>query len=414
MNSPDALIRTSDSLRNVRYEIRGKLARRAQELARKGYEIISLNIGNPALFGFRTPETMRLAMIENFPDSEGYCHQKGIFPAREAVVMQQQARGVTGVSAEEVFIGNGVSELIDLALRALLNDGDEVLVPSPDYPLWTAAVNLNRGRAVHYPCRPENGFIPDPAELAALVTPRTRAIVVVNPNNPTGAVYPRPVLEAIARLAERQGLVVLSDEIYDQVLYDEAVFTPMATLVRDTVCVSMSGLSKVYRACGYRVGWAVVSGKLRAAQGFLEAMELLASLRLCSNVPGQWAVQTALGGHQSIRELTAPGGRLFESRRAILDAAAANPLLKVSRPQGALYAFMGVDTERVPDFDDQAFALELLERKHVLVAPGVSFNVPYRDHFRVTNLPDASTLATVFGRVNELLTEMAERPRPAM
>jgi alanine-synthesizing transaminase len=414
MNSPEALIRTSDSLRNVRYEIRGKLARRAQELARKGYEIISLNIGNPALFGFRTPETMRLAMIENFPDSEGYCHQKGIFPAREAVVMQQQARGVTGVSAEEVFIGNGVSELIDLALRALLNDGDEVLVPSPDYPLWTAAVNLNRGRAVHYPCRPENGFIPDPAELAALVTPRTRAIVVVNPNNPTGAVYPQPVLEAIARLAERQGLVVLSDEIYDQVLYDEAVFTPMATLVRDTVCVSMSGLSKVYRACGYRVGWAVVSGKLRAAQGFLEAMELLASLRLCSNVPGQWAVQTALGGHQSIRELTAPGGRLFESRRAILDAAAANPLLKVSRPQGALYAFMGVDTERVPDFDDQAFALELLERKHVLVAPGVSFNVPYRDHFRVTNLPDASTLATVFGRINELLTEMAERPRPVM
>jgi alanine-synthesizing transaminase len=414
MNSPDALIRTSDSLRNVRYEIRGKLARRAQELARKGYEIISLNIGNPALFGFRTPETMRLAMIENFPDSEGYCHQKGIFPAREAVVMQQQARGVTGVSAEEVFIGNGVSELIDLALRALLNDGDEVLVPSPDYPLWTAAVNLNRGRAVHYPCRPENGFIPDPAELAALVTPRTRAIVVVNPNNPTGAVYPQPVLEAIARLAERQGLVVLSDEIYDQVLYDETVFTPMATLVRDTVCVSMSGLSKVYRACGYRVGWAVVSGKLRAAQGFLEAMELLASLRLCSNVPGQWAVQTALGGHQSIRELTAPGGRLFESRRAILDAAAANPLLKVSRPQGALYAFMGVDTERVPDFDDQAFALELLERKHVLVAPGVSFNVPYRDHFRVTNLPDASTLATVFGRINELLTEIAERPRPVM
>ena len=262
MTSPDAQIRTSDGLRNVRYEIRGKLARRAQELARKGYEIISLNIGNPALFGFRTPETMRLAMIENFPDSEGYCHQKGIFPAREAVVMQQQARGVAGVSAEEVFIGNGVSELIDLALRALLNDGDEVLVPSPDYPLWTAAVNLNRGRAVHYPCRPENGFVPDPAEVAALVTPRTRAIVVVNPNNPTGAVYPRPVLEALARLAEQRGLVVLSDEIYDQVLYDDAVFTPMATLVQDTVCVSMSGLSKVYRACGYRVGWAVVSGRL--------------------------------------------------------------------------------------------------------------------------------------------------------
>jgi len=219
MSLDDKMIRISDSLRNVRYEIRGKLARRALEMSRKGYEIISLNIGNPALFGFRTPETMRLAMIENFPESEGYCHQKGIFPAREAVVMQQQARGVTGVSAEEVFIGNGVSELIDLTLRALLNDGDEVLVPSPDYPLWTAAVNLNRGKAVHYPCRPENGFVPDPAELAALVTPRTRAIVIVNPNNPTGAVYPRAVLEPIAQLAERRGLVLLCDEIYDQITY---------------------------------------------------------------------------------------------------------------------------------------------------------------------------------------------------
>ena len=411
MTTPETAVRTSDSLRDVRYEIRGKLARRALELSRKGYEIISLNIGNPALFGFRTPETMRLAMIENFPDSEGYCHQKGIFPAREAVVMQQQARGVTGISAEEVFIGNGVSELIDLSLRALLNDGDEVLVPSPDYPLWTAAVNLNRGRAVHYPCRPENGFVPDPEELAQLVTPRTRAIVIVNPNNPTGAVYPRAVLERIARLAERHGLVVFSDEIYDQVLYDGAEFVPMATLVQDAVCVTMSGLSKVYRACGYRVGWAVVSGKLRAAQGFLEAMELLASLRLCSNVPGQWAVQTALGGVQSIRDLCTPGGRLYESRRAIVDAAAADPLMRLTQPQGALYAFVGIDTASLPDFDDQTFALDLLEQKHVLVAPGVSFNVPYRDHFRVTNLPDAATLKTVFGRMGELLADYKSRPR---
>jgi len=399
------MIQTSDSLRNVRYEIRGKLARRAQELARKGYEVISLNIGNPALFGFRTPETMRLAMIENFGESEGYCHQKGIFPAREAVVMQQQARGVTGVSAEEVFIGNGVSELIDLALRALLNDGDEVLVPSPDYPLWSAAVNLNRGRAVHYPCRAEQAFVPDPAELAALVTPRTRAIVIVNPNNPTGAVYPRAVLESIARLAERRGLMLLCDEIYDQITYDGAQFVPMATLVEGTVCVTLSGLSKVYRACGYRVGWAVISGKLRAAEEFLAALELLASLRLCSNVPGQWAVQTALGGHQSIRELTAPGGRLHESRRVILEAGQQNPLLRIQPPQGALYAFVGVDTEQLPQFDDQAFALDLLERKHVLVAPGVSFNVPYTHHFRITNLPDAATLRTVFTRMAELLEE---------
>ncbi|NDE01982.1 MAG: aminotransferase class I/II-fold pyridoxal phosphate-dependent enzyme [Gammaproteobacteria bacterium] len=401
-------MRTSDSLRNVRYEIRGNLARRALELARKGYEIISLNIGNPALFGFRTPETMRLAMIENFPDSEGYCHQKGIFPAREAVVMQQQARGVSGVSAEEVFIGNGVSELIDLTLRALLNEGDEVLVPSPDYPLWSAAVNLNRGRAVHYACRPENGFVPDPGELEAQVTPRTRAIVIVNPNNPTGAVYPREVIEAIVRLAERRGLMLLCDEIYDQITYDDAEFVPVAPLVRDTVCVSMSGLSKVYRACGYRVGWAVVSGNLKAAGDFLAALELLASLRLCSNVPGQWAVQTALGGYQSIRELTRPGGRLYESRRAIIESVADNPSLTVSNPRGALYAFVGVN-ETVPQFDDQAFALDLLERKHVLVAPGVSFNVPYRNHFRITNLPDAVTLRTVFARMGELLDEYRKK-----
>ncbi len=407
----DPALKTSESLRNVRYEIRGKLARRAQDLARMGYEIISLNIGNPALFGFRTPETMRLAMIENFSESEGYVHQKGIFPAREAVVMQQQGRGVQGVSAEEVFIGNGVSELIDLTLRALLNEGDEVLVPSPDYPLWTAAVNLNRGRAVHYPCRPENGFVPDPDEIAALVTPKTRAIVIVNPNNPTGAVYPRAVLERIAGLAERRGLVLLCDEIYDQITYDGAEFVPMATLVQDTVCITMSGLSKVYRACGYRVGWAVVSGKLRVAQELLQAMELLASLRLCSNVPGQWAVQTALGGYQSIRELTSPGGRLFESRKVIIDSVAANPSLRLQPPRGAMYAFVGVDTVLVPQFDDQQFALDLLEQKHVLVAPGVSFNVPYRTHFRITNLPDATTLRTVFQRIDELLMSYRAAPR---
>ena len=407
--TPEANVRTSEALRNVRYEIRGGLARRALELSRKGYEIISLNIGNPALFGFRTPETMRLAMIENFPESEGYCHHKGIFPAREAVVMQQQGRGVQGVSAEEVFIGNGVSELIDLALRAMLNDGDEVLVPSPDYPLWTAAVNLNRGRAVHYPCRPENDFVPDPEEIAALVTPRTRAIVVINPNNPTGAVYPRAVLERIVDLAERRGLVLLCDEIYDQITYDGAEFVPLATLVEDTVCVTMSGLSKIYRACGYRVGWAVISGKLRAAQDFINAMELLASLRLCSNVPGQWAVQTALGGYQSIRELCVPGGRLYESRRAIVEATRDNPAFTARVPQGALYGFIGV-SEEIPGFDDQAFALELLEQKHVLVAPGVSFNVPYTNHFRITNLPDAATLRTVFARMGELLEEYRQRP----
>jgi alanine-synthesizing transaminase len=402
-------VRPSESLRSVRYEIRGRLARRAHDMERQGYEIISLNIGNPRLFGFRTPETMRLAMIENLSDSEGYCHQKGIFPAREAVVMQQQARGVTGVSAEEVFIGNGVSELIDLVLRALLNDGDEVLVPSPDYPLWTASVNLNRGRAVHYPCRPENRFVPEPAEIEALITRRTRAIVVINPNNPTGATYPRPVLEAIARLAERHQLVMYSDEIYDQMVYDGAESIPMATLVHDTLCATLSGLSKIYRACGYRVGWAVFSGRLRGSGDYLSALELLSSLRLCSNVPAQWAVQTALGGYQSLRELVRPGGRLYESRRAIIEAAQASRYLRLAPPDGAMYAFIGVDREALPEFDDQQFALDLLEQQHVLVAPGVSFNVPYRNHFRVTTLPDAATLRVVFDRIEQQLMAQAAR-----
>ena len=406
-------IRPSDSLRNVRYEIRGRLAHRAHELERQGYEIVSLNIGNPKAFGFRTPETMRLAMIENLSEAEGYCHQKGIFPAREAVVMQQQERGVSGITADEVFIGNGVSELIDLVLRALLNEGDEVLIPSPDYPLWTAAVNLNRGKAVHYPCRPENAFVPDPEEIARLVTPRTRAIVVINPNNPTGAVYPRATLEAIARLAERSGLVVFSDEIYDQMTYDGAEFVPMATLVRETLCATLSGLSKVYRACGYRVGWAVFSGRTHAAADYLRSLELLSSLRLCSNVLAQWSVQTALGGYQSLGQLITPGGRLYESRRTITEAVRNSRFLKLEPPKGAMYAFIGVDTRELPDFDDQQFALDLLEQKHVLVAPGVSFNVPYRNHFRVTTLPDPATLKDVFGRIDELLTAYASAPRNA-
>ena len=407
----DPSIRPSEGLKHVRYEIRGRLARRAHELERQGYEIVSLNIGNPRAFGLRTPETMRLAMIENLAEAEGYCHQKGIFSAREAVVMQQQERGVTGVTAEEVFIGNGVSELIDLSLRALLNEDDEVLVPSPDYPLWTAAVTLNRGRAVHYPCRPENGFVPDPEELAAMVTPHTRAIVIINPNNPTGAVYPRAVLESIARLAEQRRLVVFADEIYDQMTYESAQFVPMATLVHDTLCATLSGLSKVYRACGYRVGWAVFSGRTHMAAEYLQALELLASLRLCSNVTAQWAVQTALGGHQSIRELICPGGRLYDSRAAIIAAVQRSRFLTLAPPQGSMYAFVGVNPMVLPDFDDQQFALDLLEQQHVLIAPGASFNVPYGNHFRVTNLPDAATLREVFARIEQLLTSYAALSR---
>lgn len=400
-------IPTSNTLKDVRYEIRGQLAHRALELEKRGYEIISLNIGNPGLFGFRTPETMRLAMIENLGQAEPYCHQQGIFPAREAVVMQQQNRGVLNVSADEVFIGNGVSELIDLSLRALLNPGDEVLVPSPDYPLWSAAVALNGGTVRHYACKPEQGFVPDLKDIEKLVSSNTKAIVVINPNNPSGAVYDRKTLGALIELAERHGLVVMSDEIYDKMVYDDAEFVPLAPLVNNTVCLTFSGLSKVYRACGYRVGWCIFSGDLDRAKGYLHGMELLSALRLCSNVPGQWAVQTALGGFQSIKELVQPGGRLYQSRQAVIDRVAASEYLSVQAPMGAMYAFIRLDPRFADRIDDQAFALDLLENHHVLVAPGSSFNTPYSDHFRITTLPDTETLSTVFDRIESCLEQYA-------
>lgn len=404
LESMNTELKSSKNLHDVRYEIRGKLAQRAHEMERRGYEIISLNIGNPGLFGFRTPETMRMAMIENLPESEAYCHQKGIFPAREAVVLQQQERGVMNVTAEHVFIGNGVSELIDLTLRALLNGGDEVLVPSPDYPLWTASVTLNGGKAVHYPCTPENQFQPDLDALAGLITDRTRAIVIINPNNPTGAVYRREVLEAMVALAERHKLVVFSDEIYDGMVYDDAEFVPIAPMVKDTLCGTFSGLSKVYRACGFRVGWVSFSGTNELAHDYLHGLDLLASLRLCSNVPGQWGVQTALGGYQSLKQLVRPGGRLYESRSAVLRGVEASAYLDVVAPGGSMYAFVAADTNKLPGFDDQAFAMELLETEHVLVAPGSSFNVDYTNCFRMTLLPQSKIIDDVFVRIERVLS----------
>ncbi len=396
-------VAVSRALGGVKYEIRGQLAHRAQDLEKRGYEIISLNIGNPGLFGFRTPETMRLAMIENLAQAEPYSHQKGIFPAREAVVMQQQSRGVLNVTVDEVFIGNGVSELIDLSLRAMLNPGDEVLVPSPDYPLWSAAVALNGGVVKHYPCPPANGFQPDLAALESLVSPRCRALVIINPNNPSGAVYSRETLEQLASFAAQHNLVILADEIYDQMTYDGAEFIPMATLATDQLCLTYSGLSKVYRACGYRVGWCVFSGDTDRGSDLLHAMELLAALRLCSNVPGQWAVQTALGGIQSIQNLVVPGGRLYESRQAVIDCVAASPYLDMQKPMGAMYAFIQLASS--VKLDDREFASRLLDDCHVLIAPGSSFNTSYRDHFRITTLPDSATVHAVFERIDGLLAQ---------
>ena len=404
-------LQSSQRLKDVRYEIRGALARRALELERQGYEIISLNIGNPGMFGFRTPETMRLAMIENLGSSEPYCNQKGIFPSREAVVMQQQDRGVMDVTAEHVFMGNGVSELIDLTLRALLNPGDEVLIPSPDYPLWTAATVLNGGRAVYYPCPEELQFNPDVDAIEASINANTRAIVVINPNNPTGAVYTRENLERIARLCAMHDLVLFSDEIYDLMVYDDAEFIPMATLCKDTLCATFGGLSKVYRACGYRVGWVSFSGATERSESYLTALDMLAALRLCSNVPGQWAVQTALGGYQSIHKLCAPGGRLYESRQVVIDAMDQSRYMTLVPPQGSMYAFIGVDRRKIPHFDDEEFALDLLEQHRVLVAPGSSFNTPYRDHFRITTLPDEEQLRDVFERIESALTTFASQPK---
>ncbi len=407
MTARPSNIQTSEVLQHVRYEIRGQLDNRALQMQKRGYEIISLNIGNPGLFGFRTPETMRLAMIENLGQAEPYCHQKGIFPAREAVVMQQQNRGIQGISADEVFIGNGVSELIDLSLRALLNPGDEVLVPSPDYPLWSAAVALNGGVARHYECPPDRAFLPAIESVEKLINSHTRAIVVINPNNPSGAVYDRDTLQSIVALAEKHDLVVMADEIYDQMVYDDAEFIPLATLVRNTVCLTFSGLSKIYRACGYRVGWCVFSGELDRAEAYIHGMELLSALRLCSNVPGQWAVQTALGGFQSIEQLVQPGGRLYQSRQAVIERVAASEYLSMERPMGAMYAFIRLQSRFNGKLDDQAFALDLLENHHVLVAPGSSFNTPYSDHFRITTLPDTDTIDLVFDRIEACLEQHA-------
>lgn len=404
MSSPICI---SQALADVKYEIRGHLSARAYDMERQGYEIVSLNIGNPGLFGFRTPETMRLAMIENLGQAEPYSHQKGIFPAREAVVMQQQDRGLSGISVNEVFIGNGVSELIDLSLRALLNPGDEVLVPSPDYPLWSAAVTLNGGKAVHYPCPPERQFTPDIDAIESLITSKTRSIVIINPNNPSGAVYDRECLQQLVDLAERHNLIIHADEIYDQMTYDDAEFIPLATLAERTVCLTYSGLSKVYRACGYRVGWCVFSGDLDRAESYIHAMELLAALRLCSNVPGQWAVQTALGGFQSINALVMPGGRLYQSRQAVIDCVDQSRFLSMTKPMGAMYAFIKLPDAVSEDFDDEAFALQLLEDKHVLVAPGSSFNTPYSNYFRITTLPDPDVLHDVFQRIEDLLEQHA-------
>jgi len=398
---------TRQRLSEVRYEIRGELARRARELESQGRTLVKLNIGNPGAFGFRAPEHLQQAIAGRIAETDPYTHQQGLPKAREAIAAHHAARGTPDISPERVFVGNGVSELIDISLRALLNPGDEVLLPSPDYPLWSAATILNDGRPVYYTCAPEDGFLPDPAQIEALVSPRTRAIVLINPNNPTGASYPRELLERIVAIADRHGLLLMADEIYDHILYDGATFQPLAPLAGSVPCLSFGGLSKVHRACGWRVGWAVLSGDPAATREYAHAMDLLGALRLCANVPGQFAVEAALDGTDTISVLCQPGGRLYETRRALVESCAASPHLKLIAPAGALYGFPAVTGPAAHDFDDHAFALQLLEQEDVLVVPGSSFNVPYRNHFRVTLLPPPDVLRDVFARIDRVLTHRA-------
>ncbi len=404
-NSPLA---TRARLSEVRYEIRGELARRARELEAQGRKLIKLNIGNPGNFGFRAPAHLQHAIADDMDRTDPYTHQQGLPAAREALAAFYARRGMPDASAERIYVGNGVSELIDLSLRALLNPGDEVLIPSPDYPLWSAATILNDGRPVYYPCDPAENFLPDPVKIEALVSPRTRAIVLINPNNPSGANYPRELLERIVAVARKHNLLLMVDEIYDQILYDGAVFQPVAPLAGDHPCISFGGLSKVHRACGWRVGWALLSGEEKRVHDLRTAMDLLSALRLCANVPGQYAIEAAVNGPDTISPLCAPGGRLYETRRAVIESCAASEHLDVVAPSGALYAYPGVVGPAARNFDDHEFALELMEDEGVLVVPGSSFNVPYHNHFRVTLLPEASVMREVFGRIDRVLARRAE------
>jgi alanine-synthesizing transaminase len=395
----------SSKLADVCYDIRGPVLDAARRLEEEGRRILKLNIGNPAPFGFEAPDEIVANVVRNLPLSEGYSDSQGVLSARTAIVQHYQEQGFVDVSVEHVWLGNGVSELISFALQALLDDGDEVLIPAPDYPLWTAATSLCGGRAVHYMCDESADWLPDIDDLAAKISPRTKAIVVINPNNPTGAVYPRWVLESIAELARKHGLVIMTDEIYEKILYDGAEHVPFASVAPDLFTLTFNGLSKAYRLAGFRSAWLLVTGPRRAASSYLEGLSILANMRLCPNVPGQHAIQTALGGRQSIHDLVLPGGRLREQRDAAMAALKQIPGVTCVQPRGALYVFPRLDPEVYPIEDDQQFVLDLLRDQHVLVVQGSGFNWPQPDHLRIVTLPRADDLTEAIGRIGAFLAE---------
>ena len=396
-------IQKSAKLANVLYDIRGPIMDAARKMEDEGQKIIKLNLGNLAVFGFDAPEEIQQDMIRNLPNSAGYSDSKGIFAARKAVMHETQKQGIAGVTLDDIYLGNGASELITMATNALLDDGDELLLPMPDYPLWTAATSLSGGTPVHYLCDEANGWMPNLADIRSKITARTKGIVVINPNNPTGVMYDDALLNGIVDLAREHGLVILADEVYDKVLYDGIRHTALASLSHDVLTLTFNSLSKSYRSCGYRAGWLVVSGDKKVATDYIEGLNMLSNMKLCSNVPGQWAIQTALGGYQSINDLVGEGGRLRRQRDLAYDLITAIPGVSCVKPQAALYMFPKLDPKVYPIQDDREFFLALLKETRVMLVQGTGFNWPAPDHFRIVFLPHEDDLREAIGRIAKFL-----------
>jgi len=402
-------LKKSAKLANVLYDIRGPIMDAAKQMEEEGQKIIKLNIGNLAVFGFDAPEEVQQDMIRNLPASAGYSDSKGIFAARKAVMHETQKQGIAGVTLDDIYLGNGASELIAMATNALLNDGDELLLPAPDYPLWTAVTSLSGGKPVHYLCDEANGWMPDLDDLRAKITPRTKGIVVINPNNPTGALYSDVLLKGIVEIAREHGLVILADEVYDKVLYDGVRHTAIASLSTDVLTLTFNSLSKSYRSCGYRAGWLVVSGDKKPARDYIEGLNMLSNMRLCANVPGQWAIQTALGGYQSINDLVGEGGRLRRQRDLAYELITAIPGVSCVKPVAALYMFPKLDPKVYPIADDRQFFLELLKETKVMLVQGTGFNWATPDHFRIVFLPHEEDLREAINRIAKFLERYRTR-----
>ena len=393
----------SNKLANVCYDIRGPVSRHAKRLEDEGHRILKLNIGNPAPFGFEAPEEILQDVMLNLSTAQGYSDSKGLFSARKAVMHYCQTKNIQGVGIDDIYLGNGVSELIVMAMQALLNNGDEVLIPAPDYPLWTASVSLSGGKPVHYLCDEQSDWYPDIEDIRSKITPNTKAMVLINPNNPTGAVYPREVLEQLAEVARQHNLLVLADEIYDKILYDGVEHDSFAAVAPDLFCLTFNGLSKSYRVAGFRSGWMIISGPKQRAASYIEGLEILSSMRLCANVPAQHAIQTALGGYQSINDLILPGGRLLEQRDIAWEMLNDIPGVSCTKPKGALYLFPKLDPKVYPIHNDEKMVLDLLLQEKILIVQGTAFNWPLPDHFRIVTLPRKDDLETAIGRIANFL-----------